>query len=80
MPTPGPDAPEDAFRNVHRNNGEEFSVTQEPSVMPAASAKDEISKKIEDYQMNSLAQLASFMNSEPTPSISSSRKPETPNQ
>jgi hypothetical protein len=48
--------------------------------MPAASAKDEISKKIEDYQMNSLAQLASFMNSEPTPSIPSSRKPETPNQ
>jgi hypothetical protein len=48
--------------------------------MPSASVKDEISRKIEDYQMNSLAQLASFMSSEPTPSLPSSRKPETPNK
>lgn len=43
MPTPHPDAPEDAFRNVHRNPNEEHSVTNNASNMPRPSTKDEIS-------------------------------------
>ena len=72
--TPHSDAPEDAFRNVHRNTADEYSITNNAPNLPRPSTKDEINRQIEDYQQNSLAQLASFMNSEPTPSQPSSRK------
>ena len=38
VPTPQPDAPEDAFRNVHRHPNEEFSITADN--LPRPSTKD----------------------------------------
>ena len=44
VPTPHHDAPEDAFRNVHRNQADEYSVTNDASNLPRPSTKDEISR------------------------------------
>ena len=48
--TPPAGSPEDAFRNVHR----QFDKTKDGEPV------DPISKKIEDYQRESLAQLANL--------------------
>lgn len=65
--TPPDDAPEDAFRNIHRQV--DLSQSLEPiqtQTHISDASVDPISKQIEDYQRESLAQLAN-LSLQPTP-------------
>lgn len=56
--TPPNDAPEDAFRNIHRQY--DYPESSKSYNNHQNALQDPISKQIEDYQKESLAQLANL--------------------
>lgn len=61
--TPGEEAPEDAFRNVHR--GTEDGTTVRPTQTNRPTDGEYIADQIGNYQQEAMAQLAALMNANP---------------
>ena len=63
--TPGPEAPEDAFRNVHRGTEDGIETTVRPTQTNRPTNGEYIADQIGNYQQEAMAQLAALMSANP---------------